>query len=181
MSKSHWTIDGTHSGIQFSVRHMVVSKVKGRFATYEGNLELDDDLTGSKVEVRIDTRSIDTGVADRDAHLRSADFFDAERFPALTFHSTRIEKWDDEHYRVLGELTIRDVTREVALQVEYGGRGKDPWGNERVGFSAHASVDRREFGLVWNQVLDAGGVLVGDRVEIEIELEAIKAAARSAA
>ena len=129
----------------------------------------------------IDAASLDTGVADRDAHLRSADFFDVERFPELRFHSKRIEKLDDGRYRVVGDLTIRDVTREVHLDVEHGGQAKDPWGNERVGFVARASIDRTDFGLQWNQVLEAGGVVVADRVDIELDVEAVKAAAVQAA
>jgi len=131
--------------------------------------------------VTIDASSIDTGTAQRDDHLRSADFFDVERFPELRFHGKRIEQAGRDHYRVLGDLTIRDVTREVTLDVEYGGRAKDPWGNERAGFLAKASIDRKDFGLQWNQVLEAGGLLVGDRVDIELEVQAVKAAAAQAA
>jgi polyisoprenoid-binding protein YceI len=180
--KTRWNIDGAHSGINFSIRHMVVAKVRGRFAKYTGRLELDDDdLTRSAVEATIDASSIDTGTPQRDEHLRSADFFDVEKFPELRFRSQRIEKVDDARYRVIGELTIRDVTREVALDVEYGGRAKDPWGNERVGFVAKTALDRKDFGLKWNQALEAGGVLVGDRVDIELEVQAVKAAAVQAA
>src|SRR5262249_6504936 len=128
-----------------------------------------------------DASSIDTGVADRDTHLRSPDFFDVEKFPELRFRSKRIEQIDDARYRVVGDLTIRDVTREVSLDVQYGGRAKDPWGNERVGFVAKTSVDRKDFGLTWNQVLEAGGILVGDRVDIDIDVEAVRAAAHNAA
>jgi polyisoprenoid-binding protein YceI len=182
MTTSNWNIDLTHSGINFSIRHMVVSKVRGRFGSYTGTLELNEnDLSRSQVEVQIDAASIDTGVEQRDGHLRSADFFDAEKYPRLTYKSRRIEKLSDERYRVIGDLTIRDVSREVALDVEFGGRAKDPWGNERAGFTARASLDRKDFGLGWNQVLEAGGVLVGERVDIDIELEAVKAKAEQAA
>ncbi|HET6281384.1 MAG TPA: YceI family protein [Polyangia bacterium] len=184
MTTSNWNIDAVHSGINFSIRHMVVSKVRGRFAKYTGAVSLDDgDLAGSTVEATIDVASIDTGTPQRDAHLRSADFFDVEKFPEIRFRSRRIEKVDvdDGRYRVIGDLTIRDVTREVSLDVEYGGRAKDPWGNERAGFVAKAAVDRKDFGLKWNQALEAGGVLVGDRVEIEIEVQAVKTAAAQAA
>jgi polyisoprenoid-binding protein YceI len=180
--KTKWNLDGTHSGIHFAVRHMVVSKVRGRFAAFAGTLDLDHtDLTRSTVEVTIDASSIDTGTAQRDDHLRSADFFDVEKFPTLRFRSKRIEKLGKDHFRVIGDLTIRDVTREVPVDVEYGGRGKDPWGNERAGFSAKAAVDRRDFGLQWNQVLETGGLLVGDRVEIDLDIQAVKAAAAEAA
>jgi len=182
MNNDNWKIDAAHTGINFSVRHMVVSKVRGRFGKYTGTLTLDDaDITRSSVEVSIDASSIDTGVADRDTHLRSPDFFDVEKFPELRFLSQRIERVDDTRYRIVGELTIRDVKREVSLDVEYGGRGKDPWGNERIGFVAKTSLDRRDFGLTWNQVLEAGGILVGDRVEIELDVQAVKAAAAKVA
>ncbi len=182
MTTNNWNLDLAHSNLGFSVRHMVVSKVRGRFAKYSGAIHLDDDdLTRSVADVTIDAASIDTGVEQRDNHLRSADFFDVERFPELRFQTKRIEALGEERYRVVGDLTIRDATREVALDVEYGGRGKDPWGNERVGFVARGSLDRKDFGLGWNQVLEAGGVLVGDRVEIDIDIEAVRAAAQSAA
>ncbi|HEY0482633.1 MAG TPA: YceI family protein [Kofleriaceae bacterium] len=182
MTTNQWNIDGAHSGINFSIRHMVVSKVRGRFGTFGGTLDLDDgDLTRSTIQVTIDASSIDTGTAQRDDHLRSADFFDVERFPELRFRSQRIEKLGRDRYRVAGDLTIRDVTREVTLDVEYGGQAKDPWGNERAGFLAKASIDRKDFGLQWNQVLEAGGLLVGDRVDIELEVQAVKLAAAQAA
>ena len=182
MTTTTWNIDAAHSGINFSIRHMVVSKVRGRFARFAGTVELDDaDLTRSTIAVAIETASIDTGTAQRDDHLRSADFFDAERFPHLRFQSKRIESLGRDHYRVHGDLTIRDVTREVALDVEYGGQAKDPWGNERAGFLAKTSIERKDFGLKWNQVLEAGGVLVGERVDIELEVQAVKAAATKAA
>jgi polyisoprenoid-binding protein YceI len=181
-NNSSWNLDTVHSGINFSVRHMVVSKVRGRFTKFSGNIALDDsDLARSVVEATIDASSIDTGTAQRDDHLRSADFFDVERFPQIRFRSTGIEKLGTERYRLTGELTIRDVGREIALDVEYGGRGKDPWGNERVGFTAKGAFDRKDFGLQWNQALETGGVLVSDRVEIELEVQGVKAAAAKAA
>jgi len=182
MTTNAWNIDLAHSSINFSIRHMVVSKVRGRFAKYTGKLNLDEsDLTRSVVEATIDASSIDTGTPQRDDHLRSPDFFDVEKFPELRFRSTRVDRVDDAHYRVTGELTLRDVTREVSLDVEYGGKGKDPWGNERLAFVAKASLDRKAFGLEWNQMLEAGGVLVGDRVDIELDVQAVRAAAVAAA
>ena len=176
-----WDIDVAHSAIHFHVRHMVISKVHGRFARWSGTLQLDaQDLTRSTVDVRIDAASIDTQVADRDAHLRSPDFLDVAKYPELTFRSRRIEK-DGASYRVVGDLSLHGVTREVALAAEFAGTGKDPWGNERAGFSAKATLDRREFGLVWNAALETGGVLVGEKVEITIELEAVKRVAAVAA
>jgi polyisoprenoid-binding protein YceI len=177
-----WNIDATHSTIGFSIRHMVFSKVRGRFLAYTGAIRLDDaDLASSTVEVAIDAASIDTGTDQRDGHLRSADFFDVERFPELRFRSTRIEDVGGGRLRVLGELTIRDQTREVVLDAESAGRGKDPWGNQRIGFVARTSIDRKDFGLAWNQLLEAGGVLVGDRVDIELDVQAVGAAARDQA
>jgi polyisoprenoid-binding protein YceI len=181
MATNHWDIDVGHSAIHFWVRHMVISKVHGRFAKWSGAIALDaQDLTRSSVEVRIDAASIDTQVADRDTHLKSPDFLDVARYPELTFRSKRIEKAAGG-YRVTGDLTLHGVTKEVTLEAEFAGTGKDPWGNERAGFSAKAALDRREFGLTWNAAVEAGGVLVGEKVEIAIELEAIKKAAVVAA
>jgi polyisoprenoid-binding protein YceI len=177
-----WNLDTAHSGIHFSVQHMVFSKVRGRFAKYRGSIRIEDtEMTRSAVEVTIDAASIDTGEPARDTHLRSADFFDVEKFPELQFKSKRIEQVSQERYRVVGDLTIRDVTREVSLDVEYGGRAKDPWGNERIGFTAKTSLDRKDFGLTWSQLLETGGVLVGDRIDIELEVQGVRAAAQSAA
>jgi polyisoprenoid-binding protein YceI len=174
---STWNIDTTHSGINFSVRHMVVSKVRGRFAKYSGALQIDDsDLSRSTAEITIEAASIDTGVVDRDKHLRSPDFFDVEKYPTLTYRLKSLEKVDAENYRGVGELSIHGVTREVPLAIEFGGQTKDPYGNQRMGFSAKTHIERKDFGLTWNMLLEAGGLTVGDRIDIEIELEAIKAA-----
>jgi len=182
MKTTNWNIDGAHSGVNFSIRHLVVSKVRGRFAKYSGSVRIDeDDVSRSVVEATIDAASIDTGTPQRDEHLKSPDFFDVAQFPELRFRSTRVERIDDEHYRVVGDLTIRDVTREVVLDVEYGGRAKDPWGNERIGLVAKTHLDRKDFGLGWNQALEAGGVLVGDRVDVDLEVQAVKAAVVQAA
>jgi polyisoprenoid-binding protein YceI len=176
-----WNIDSTHSTVGFSIRHMVFSKVRGRFQKYTGAIQLDDDMSKSWVEVTIDAASIDTGTAQRDAHLRSPDFFDVEKFPELRFRSTRVEDIGGRRLRVIGDLTIRDVTREVVLDVEPAGRGMDPWGNERIGFVVKASIDRKDFGLQWNQLLEAGGVLVGERVDLELDVQAVNTAAREVA
>lgn len=181
MATKSWDIDVSHSAIHFWVRHMIISKVHGRFAKWAGTIALDEqDLTRSTIDVRIDAASIDTQVADRDTHLKSADFLDVAKYPELTFRSKRIEK-AGEDYRVVGDLSLHGVTREVTLQAEFAGSGKDPWGNTRAGFSAKASLDRRDYGLVWNAALEAGGVLVGEKVEITIELEAVKPAAAAVA
>ncbi len=181
MANENWKVDATHSSVNLTVRHMVISKVRGHFAKWNANLALDTaNLGRSSVEVEIDAASIDTGVADRDNHLRSADFLDAQKFPSLRYRSRRVEVVSPERLRVVGDLTIRNVTREVALDVEYGGQGKDPWGNQRAGFTATASLNRKDFGLTWNQALETGGVLVADRVDIEIELQAVQQAAARA-
>ncbi|HEV3483994.1 MAG TPA: YceI family protein [Vicinamibacterales bacterium] len=175
MSTERWEIDSSHSGIHFSVRHLVIAKVRGQFSRWTGTVQVPDgDFTRASLEVAIDAASIDTGVADRDAHLRSADFLDVERFPELTFTSTQVEPAGKDRLRVNGQLTIKGVTRDVTLDVEHLGLAKDPWGNERAAFTARTSVDRREFGLTWNQALETGGVLVGERVDIEIEIQAVK-------
>lgn len=178
MKPTAWNLDTAHSSITFSVRHMVFAKVRGRFGSFRGTLSLDpQEVSRATAEVEIDTASIDTGVADRDHHLRSADFFSADDFPLIRFKSTKVEQASDEGYRVHGELTIRDVTREVELHARFGGEAKDPWGNQRVAFEATTSIQRGDFGLVWNQVLEAGGVLVGERIDIELEIQAVQAAA----
>lgn len=181
-SNAQWNIDAAHSGIQFTVRHMVVSKVRGRFAAWTGKLDWNEaDPAASRLEAAIDAASIDTGVADRDAHLRSADFLDVARFPQIAYRSRRIEAAGKGRLRVIGDLTLHGVTREVPLEVDLLGRGKDPWGHQRSGFSATASLDRKEFGLKWNQALEAGGVLVGERVDVEIEVQAVLAEERKTA
>ena len=176
-----WTIDLGHSAVGFAVRHMVVSKVRGRFTRWDGTIVIDEAAPErSKVEVTIAADSIDTGVADRDAHLRSGDFLETDIFPTITFKSRRIERGRDNRFRLLGDLTIREVTREVVLEAEDHGRATDPWGGRRAGFSAKTALDRREFGLQWNQLLETGGVLVGEKLEIEIEVEAVREAAAQA-
>jgi polyisoprenoid-binding protein YceI len=182
MAQETWQVDAAHSAVNLTVRHMVISKVRGRFTKWNATLQLDTaNLARSAVEVDIEAASIDTGVVDRDTHLRSPDFLDAAKHPSLRYRSRRVEVVSPERLRVVGDLTIRDVTREIALDVEYGGQGKDPWGNLRVGFTATASLNRKDFGLTWNQALEAGGVLVADRVDLEIELEAVQQAAAKVA
>jgi polyisoprenoid-binding protein YceI len=178
---ANWAIDTGHSAINFGVRHMMFGRTRGRFARFSGELRLDpENLQRSSVDVTIDASSIDTNDAQRDAHLRSPDFLDVERFPSLTFRSTSVEDVGEGKLRIHGELTIRGVTRHVVLDTEYGGRVKDPWGNDRAGFSARASVDRTDFGLKWNLPLETGGIVVGTKVDIEIEVEAVQAAAKAA-
>jgi polyisoprenoid-binding protein YceI len=172
-----WSIDPGHSAVHFGVRHMMFTKVRGRFTRWSGELRLNPEhLASSSVEVTIEAASIDTADAQRDGHLRSPDFLDADRFPTITFRSTKVEDLGEGKLRVSGDLTIHGVTRPVVLDTEYAGRAQDPWGNDRAGFAARAAVDRTDFGLRWNQALETGGVLVGNKVEIELELEAVAAA-----
>lgn len=181
MATQSYNVDTSHSSVGFSVRHMMIAKVHGRFSKWSATIALDDaDFSRSKVEAVIQTASIDTNEPKRDEHLRSADFFDAAQFPELRFTSKKVVG-SGEHFKVVGELSLHGVTREVTLDVERTGAGKDPWGNLREGFSAKTSINRTEFGLKWNQALETGGILVGEKVEIELELSAVKAAASQAA
>jgi len=174
MAGSIWGLDIAHSSITFRVRHLMVTKVVGRFQTWGGALVInDDDFTKSQVELAVDAASIDTRDANRDEHLRSADFFDVAAYPAITFHSTAIADLGDR-YAVTGDLAMHGHTRSIVLAVDVSPCVLDPWGGTRRGFSARATVSRRDFGLTWNMALDAGGVLVGDRIDIEIELEALE-------
>ena len=178
-TRTVWTLDPAHSLVEFSARHMMLTTVKGRFADVKGTIEADEaDPASSSVTLEIDAASIDTRSEQRDQHLRSADFFDVERFPAITFRSTRVEgeaRVAGDQLRVTGDLTIRDVTREFTLVVTFEGLGRDPWGGERASYSAEAKLDRREFGLTWNQALEAGGVLVSNEIKLSFEIQAVKA------
>lgn len=175
-----WTVDPAHSNVEFSIRHLMISTVKGRFSGATGTAIIDDGQPGKgQLDVTIDVASIDTREAQRDAHLRSADFFDVDTFPSMTFRSSRIERVADDRLTVTGDLTIRDRTRPVVLDVTAEGRGNDPWGGERAGFSASGKIKRSDFGLTWNQVLEAGGVAVGDEVKIAIDAELVKQERRS--
>ena len=176
-----WSIDTGHSAVHFGVRHMMFTKTRGRFTRWTGELRLDPaNLSSASVEVTIDASSIDTGDAQRDAHLRSPDFLDVEKFPTLGFRSTGVEDAGEGKLRVAGELTIHGVTKPVVLDTEYAGRVKDPWGNDRAGFAARTAIDRTDFGLRWNLPIETGGVVVGHKVEIELEVEAVAAAAKAA-
>lgn len=182
MATTTWQIDPAHSEIGFEVKHLMISKVRGRFAAVTGTLVLDEsDVTKSTVTAEIDVESIDTREAQRDGHLKSADFFEVEKFPKITFRSTRVEKAGSDEVKLVGDLTIRDVTREVVLEVEDEGREKDPWGGDRAGFSAKGKIDRRDFGLTWNQALETGGVLVSNEIKLVLDIEAVKASAEQAA
>lgn len=171
-SMANWTVDQSHSSIGFSVKHMMVSKVKGAFDSYSAQIEAADlaDLSTANISFAIDAASINTRSEDRDNHLKSADFFDAEQFPKITFQSTSIEKSGDD-YKVTGDLTIKDVTKPVTFDVEFNGKGTNPWGQAVYGFEAETSINREEFGLTWNAALETGGVLVGKDIKISVELE----------
>jgi polyisoprenoid-binding protein YceI len=172
-----WTLDPAHTSVEFSVKHMMFSKVRGRFDAVAGTIAMgsDGDVSDASVQVVIQSASIHTGQSQRDEHLRSADFFDVETFPELTYRSSSIRRVSDDRYTVVGDLTMHGVTREVELDVIEGGQGTDPWGNQRIAFSATATVDRRDFGLSWNQALETGGILVGNDITISLEVQATEA------
>jgi polyisoprenoid-binding protein YceI len=170
-----WKIDPAHSSVEFSVRHLMITTVKGRFTDVSGTVTTaDDDRAKGEVDITIGAASIDTREAQRDAHLRSADFFDVETFPTLTFRSRAIDNVKGDQFTLFGDLTIRGVTRRVALDVTSEGRATDPWGGQRAGFSATTKIKRSDFGLTWNQVLEAGGVAVGDEIKISIDAQLVK-------
>lgn len=172
-SVSTWTIDPAHSVVELAVKHMMFSTVKGRFAGVAGTIVLDEaNLGASSVNAEIDASSIDTGEPQRDGHLRSADFLDVESFPTITFRSTDVVPQGSSRFILVGDLTIRGVTQEVSLEAELVGKGTDPWGGQRAGFAATTALNRKEFGLTWNQALEAGGVLVSDQVKISLEIQA---------
>lgn len=182
MASSTWKIDPSHSAIHFSVRHMVVSKTRGRFTRFGGQIIFDPaNPAASRVDVTIEPASIDTADAQRDAHLKSPDFFDVEKFPQASFRSTSVEDLGGDKLRVNGELTVHGVSRPLGFEAVFEGSARDPWGGERSGFSGSLSLDRREFGLQWNKALETGGVLVGDKVELSLEVEAVKQPAQQAA
>ena len=169
-----WAIDPAHATVEFAVKHLMVSTVKGRFRGVTGAVQVhESDFTLSSVTAAADVASIDTGVEQRDEHLRSDDFFNAEKFPQITFRSTKIEPNGDD-WRLTGDLTIRDVTRPVTFDVEFEGRVIDPWGNDRAGFAATAKINRKDFGVNWNGVIEAGGVVVSDAVKITLNVEFVK-------
>ncbi|MDP4173214.1 MAG: YceI family protein [Bacteroidota bacterium] len=170
-----WALDPAHSRVQFSAKHMIISTVKGNFNSYGVNVHTEgDNFETADIEVIIDTSSIDTGAPDRDNHLRSDDFFNAEKYPQMKFKSTKLEKLDDESYKLYGDLTIRDITKPIELEVEYGGTVIDPWGNTRVGFSVNGSLDRFEYGLKWNALIETGGAVVGKTIKLSADIELIK-------
>lgn len=170
-----WKIDPAHSEVNFTVRHMMISNVRGRFENFTGTVEFDQaDPAKSTVDVQIEAASINTREAQRDAHLRSGDFFDAENYPYLSFKSKKVEVLDAANGRIAGDLTIRNITREVVLETEFNGMSQSPWGFSSAGFSASTKINRKDWDLTWNMALETGGVLVSDEIKINIELEIIE-------
>ena len=172
---STWTIDPAHSGVEFAVKHMMVSTVKGRFGSFEGKIQLNEaDPASSSVTASVETASVDTREAQRDAHLLSDDFFGAEQYPKMTFRSTKVEHVEGDRWQITGDLTIRDATREVVLDTEYEGQIKDVWGKQRAAFNAETVLNRKEFGLNWNGLIETGGVVVGDKVRVTLNIAAVR-------
>jgi len=175
MSKVKWTLDPAHSEIEFKVRHMMISNVKGSFDSF--NAEIDgEDFQSGKIHVEVDTSSINTGQEDRDKHLESKDFFDVAQYPKIIFEGEKMLKKSENSYVLEGKLTIRDITKPLSLNVEYGGMQKDPWGNEKAGFSIDGKFNRKDWGLGWNTVLETGGLMVGEEVKINAEVQFAKQA-----
>lgn len=174
-----WKIDSTHTSLELAVKHMMFTTVRGRFNGVRGTIVVDEENPASStIEVEVDASTLDTGVADRDGHLRSADFLDVENHPSITFRSKRVEgaiRSEGDKFTITGDLTIRGVTKEVTLDGRFEGTGKDPWGGTRAGARATGKIDRRDWGLVWNQALETGGILVSNDVRIEVEVQAVKA------
>ncbi|WP_030928738.1 YceI family protein [Streptomyces sp. NRRL B-24720] len=176
-----YTIDPSHSSIGFTVRHAMVTNVRGSFGDHEGTLTLNgDNPHHSTASIDVKIASVDTGIADRDGHLVSGDFFDAEKFPLMTFRSTHAEQLGGDRYRITGDLTIKEITRPLAIDLEFNGSATDPYGNERVGFEGSADILRSDWGLTWNAALETGGVMVSDKVKLNFDISAIKAAAAQA-
>jgi polyisoprenoid-binding protein YceI len=168
-----YTIDQAHSTVEFVARHLMITKVRGRFTGFSGEIEIAEAPEQSSASVTIDAATVDTGDGTRDGHLRGADFFNVEEYPSLTFRSTSVEPGKGDSWKLHGELTVGSVTKPVTLDVEFEGAGPSPWGDTRIGFSASTEVDREHWGLTWNQALEAGGVLVGKKIRIELDVQAI--------
>jgi polyisoprenoid-binding protein YceI len=176
--RATWAIDPSHVSVEFAVKHLMIATVKGRFGSVQATVQgAPDDPLSAVAEAEISVASIDTGNADRDTHLRSADFFDADRYPTIRYVSRSVRRLDDDEFEVQGDLTIREISRPVTLRARFEGLITDPWGNERVGLSAEGKIKRSDFGLEWNMALEAGGVVVGDDVRLSIQVEAVRQAA----
>lgn len=173
MKTTKWVIDPTHSEITFKVKHLMISNVKGEFRTFQANID-SEDFTNSIISAHIDTSSISTNNNDRDTHLKSLDFFEVEKYPEITFVSTSLKKVKDDEFQLVGDITIKGITKEITLDTEFGGFMKDPYGNEKAGFSINGKLNRKDFGLNWNAALEAGGVMVGNEIKINAEVQFIK-------
>ena len=171
-----WNIDGSHSNVAFQAKHLGIATVRGAFTKFEGTLELGDDLSTSRAYGTVDVASVDTIEDARDEHLRSADFFDAERFPQITFESTEIKQVDDDELEITGDLTIHGVTNPITLKAELTGTEEDPWGNQRVGLEVEGKLDRSDYGMTFNQALGSGNLLVSDKIKLSLDISAVKAA-----
>lgn len=171
-----WNVDAAHSRVGFSVKHLGIATVRGTFKEFEGTLEIGEDLTTARAYGKVKTASVDTNEASRDDHLRTADFFDVENYPEITFESTAIEAIDEDSLKIVGNLTIKDVTSEVEFLAELGGTEVDPWGNDRVGLEAVGKISRGDFGIKFNMALGSGNVAVGDKVTLSLDISAVKAA-----
>jgi len=177
MSKTQWALDPTHSELQFKVKHLMITTVTGSFKSFTARVETDgENFENAKIEFSAEVNSIDSGNEQRDAHLKSADFFEADKFPTLTFSSTKLEKKDEENYLLYGNLNIKGVIKPVVIPTEFGGLAKDPWGNNKVGFTLNGKINRKDWDLNWNATLEAGGVLVSEEVKIIAEVQFVKQA-----
>lgn len=175
MATTKWNIDPTHSEVQFKVKHLVISTVTGQFNKFEGSIESDgENFDGASASFQLDINSISTNVADRDAHLKSDDFFSAEKFPHIKFSNGKLTKNGDD-FKLVGDLTIKDITKPITLDVEYGGSMTDGYGQHKAGFEVNGKINRKEFGLTWSMVTEAGGVVVGDEVRLHLNIQAVKA------
>lgn len=175
MSNSTWALDPAHSEITFKVKHLMITNVTGTFASFSASAETEgDDFSAAKISFSADVASISTNNEQRDGHLKSGDFFDAEKYPSLTFASTSFDKVDDENYKLSGDLTVKGVTKSVTLDVEFGGITKDPWGQTKAGFTLKGAINRSDFGLEWNAALETGGVLVSEKVTLNAEIQVTK-------
>ena len=175
-----WTIDGSHTTVGFTARHLMITKVRGRFGSVTGNVTISEDRLASSVEATVDMSSIDTGDAGRDEHLRGTDFFDSETHPSMTFASTAVKAHGDD-FVLVGDLTIKGVTKSVELELEFDGVSGDPWGGTRAGFTAEGEINRKDWGLEWNVSLESGGVLVGEKIKIHLDVELVAPVAAEAA
>ena len=177
--ETKWAIDPTHSKVAFKVKHLMISNVLGNFKEFEGQVSTDgDDFSTAEINFTLNAASIDTEMVDRDAHLKSPDFFDAEKYPKISFSGKGMKDLGDEMFELTGDLTIKEVTRSVTLTVEYGGIMTDPWGNVKAGFSITGKINRKDWGLIWNAALETGGVLVGEEVKINCDIELVKQSAQ---